>query len=430
MRTTGRAGRATVWLGGLAFAAGLMAAPSAGLAADPKTYEVLNLFGDAYDRVRRAYVDEVADDKLVESAINGLLKALDPNSTFLTIESYEALQQRGGRTYDGLGLEITMSQGVAQVIAPLDGGPAARMGLLPGDLIIEVDRTPVYGMTLTEAVDTLHGAPGSLVDLIIYREGEDPFLVTLERESVEEPGLRYLGRGGEGYVRIPIFTDDTPGEFTDAVAAMQQGLDGGLRGIVLDLRNTPGGSVEAALALVDALLTGGEVATMRGRDESISNVFSAGPGDVLDGGPVVVLVDGGTAGAAEVAAGALHDRNRAMLLGTKTFGMGSAQSLVQMGDFGYVRLTTAYYYTPSGAAIEGSGISPEVIVEPSRLVLEEERFPRRREASLRGALDNPNDAGNDEVIVAAADELDPADYQLARAFELLHALALVSEARN
>ena len=427
---TGRGVRhAAVWLGGLAFAAGLLAVPSGGIAADPKTYEVLSLFGDAYDRVRRAYVDEVADDKLIEAAINGLLSALDPNSTFLTTASYEALQQRGGRTYDGLGLEITMSQGVAEVVAPLDFGPAARMGLLPGDLIIEVDRTPIYGMTLSEAIETLQGSAGSLADLIVYREGADPFLVTLERQSIDAPHLRYVVRGSEGYIRVPLFTDQTATELREALAAMQEEADGRLRGIVLDLRNTPGGSVEAALAVVDEFLTGGEVATTRGRNQTIAEVFSAGPGDVLDGRPIVVLVDGGTAGAAEVAAGALHDRKRAMLLGTRTFGMGSAQSLVQMGNYGYVRLTTAYYHTPSGGAIEGSGITPEVVVEPSRFVLQEERFPRRREASLRGALDNPNADGGEEVI-AAADDLDPEDYQLARGFELLHALALVSEGRN
>ena len=392
---------------------------------DTKTYGLLNLFGDTYDRVKRSYVEAVPDDRLVRAAINGLLAALDPESTFLTPADYKALQEHRGRVYDGLGLMITMQDGEARVIAPLDNTPAARMGLRPGDLIVDISGTPVFGMTLVETVAQLQGAPGTAVDLIIVRQGVDPFLVTLNRETVPEPKLGYRLVGGEGYVRVPLFTDATPTELTAAVDKMRAQAGNGFEGIVLDLRETPGGPIDAALKVADAFIETGKMAETRGRNGADVRAFAATAGDILKGLPVVVVVDGGTASVAEVVAAALQDRNRAIIVGTKTFGKGSVQTLVPMGDAGFVQLTTATYFSPSGKSIS-DGVVPGTVVEQARVVLPDTRFPRRTEATLKGALDVP--AGG-PAGTAAVERVDPNDYQLTGAFDLLHALALVYQGR-
>lgn len=418
------------WSPSLAVAAAVAAASVIGSPAfaqgTPNTYEQLNLFGDAYDRVRRAYVEEVADEKLMHAAINGLLAALDPHSTFLSAEEYDAMMSSTGHGYDGLGMEITMSQGVAQVVAPLDNSPAAAAGLRPGDLIVDINRTPIYGMTLTEAVSAFHGDPGTQVDMLIVREGEDAFITTAERALIAEPVVQSRVRGNEGYLRIPLFTSATPDAVVAALAGLAEQIGDNFGGLVIDLRNTPGGSIDAGIEVADLFLPGGEIATIRGRDDQIAEVFTAGAGDLLDGGPIVLLADRGTAGAAELVAGAFKDHNRAIVLGMQTFGMGSRQSIVPLGDAGFVQLTTGYFYTPSGAAIDGVGIAPEVEVEPSRVVVQESRFPRRTEAVLRGALDVPDEDAAAEVAELSVED----DYQLARAFDMLHALALLDQAGN
>jgi carboxyl-terminal processing protease len=392
------------------------------LAADARTYTQLNLFGDAYDRVRRAYVEPVADEFLIRSAINGLLAALDPDSMFLTPQAYRDQLANKVRVYDGLGLEITMSEGVARVVAPIDGGPAALLGLRTDDRIVDINGTPVYGMNLTEAIQALQGQPGTKADLVIVRQGNDPFRLAVTRQSVPEPQVTMRSRGNEGYVRIPYFTPSVLAQVTKAVGDLQARHGASFEGVVLDLRNTPGGSHEAALAVADAFLGEGPMMSIRGRTEGDSKTFNATPGDILNGKPMVVLVDGGTAGAAEILVGALKDRGRAIALGLTTFKRGSAQTLVQMGEFGYVQLTTGYYVTPKGASIQEVGIVPQTIVEPARVILPEDRFPRRTEANLRGALDVPA-----ERPVAKQTEAGETDYQLARAFDLLHALALVNQ---
>ncbi len=392
------------------------------LAADARTYTQLNLFGDAYDRVRRAYVEQIPDEFLVRSAINGLLAALDPDSVFLTPQAYQDLLANKVRVYDGLGLEITMSEGVARVVAPIDGGPAAVAGLRTDDLIVDINGTPVFGMNLTETIQALQGAPGTTADLVIVRQGTDAFRRAVTREAVAEPKVAARARGNGGYIRIPYFTPGVLAQLTTAVTDLQKQLGANFEGVVLDLRNTPGGSQEAALQVADAFLTEGLMMSIQGRAEGDSKTFNATPGDILKGAPLVVLVDGGTAGAAEIVAGALKDRGRAITIGMTTFKRGSAQSLVQMGELGYVQLTTGYYVTPKGASIQTDGVVPGTVVEPARVILPEDRFPRRTEATLRGALDIP--AGGPAGVQAEAAEV---DYQLARAFDLLHALALVNQ---
>ena len=392
------------------------------LAADAKTYSQLNLFGDAYDRVRRAYVEKVPDEFLVRSAINGLLAALDPESMFLTPQEYKDLAENKVRAYDGLGLELTMSEGVARVIAPIDGGPAALAGLRTDDLIVDVSGTPVFGLTLAETIEIMQGQPGTKVDLVVVRQGQDPFRLALTRVSVPEPAVTWRTRGNEAYIRIPYFTPTVVAQVTKAVQELNTKLGDKLEGVILDVRGTPGGSYEAAIALADAFLGEGPIVSIKGRAEGDSKTFNAAPGDILSGAPMVVVIDGGTAGPAEIFAGALKDRTRAIALGTTTFKKGSAQSVVQMGELGYVQLTTGFYLTPGGHSIQTEGIVPETVVEPAKVILPEDRFPRRTEANLRGALDIPAGGMTTQEIEAA--EL---DYQLARAFDLLHALALVRQ---
>lgn len=392
--------------------------------AEPTAYEQLNLFGDAYDRVRRAYVEEIADDVVIRAAINGLLAALDPNSMLLSADQYNAMTT-SKRDFDGLGIEITMSQGVAQVIAPLDDSPAAAAGLRPGDLIVDVNRTPIYGMTLPEAVAALRGDPGTSLDLLIVREGEDAFITTAELAAVAAPTVRSRLRGREGYLRIPFFDDGTAAAVTAAVESLVADAGGNLGGLVIDLRNTPGGSIDAGVAVADLFLQSGEIASVRGRNDQITEVFTAGAGEILAGLPIVLLADRGTAGAAEILTGALKDHARAIVVGTPTFGMGSRQTVVPMGGAGFVQLTTGYFFTPSGASIHGEGVAPEVEVVPSRVVVQESRFPRRTEATLRGALDVPDENAADVAELSIED-----DYQLARALDLLHAMSLADQAAD
>lgn len=412
---------------GVAVAVGLCFGAQLAHGVDTKTYGLLNLFGDTYDRVKRSYVEAVPDEKLVRAALNGLLAALDPESTFLTPSDYKALQEHRGHVYDSLGLVITMQDGEARVIAPLDNTPAARAGLQPGDLIVDISGTPVFGMTLTETIQSLQGAPGSTVDLILVRPGVDPFLVTLTRETVAEPKLTYRLVGGEGYVRIPMFTDTTPAELAAAIDKMRGQAGVNFEGVVLDLRDTPGGPLDAALKVADAFIETGKMVETRGRGDADVKAYTATAGDILKGLPVVVVVDGGTASVAEVVTAALQDRNRGIVVGSKTFGKGSVQTLVPMGDAGYVQLTTATYFTPAGKSIN-EGVLPGTLVEQARLVLPQSQFPRRTEATLKGALDIP--AGGPGGGTAPVERTDPNDYQLTRAFDLLHALSVVHQGRT
>ena len=417
--------RSTLTAGVAALA--LLATPSFGQAADPKTYEVLNLFGDAFDRVRSAYVEEVADEALIGAAIDGMLAALDPLSRFYTPEQYAALQTQTIRTYDGLGLAVTMDGGVAMIIAAIDGGPGDRLGLMPGDLIVEINTTPVFGMTLDQTIADLIGTPGTMVDLTMVRPGSDPFLASMVQESVAVPEISFSTQDTTGYVRVPLFTDTSAADVSNAIAAIRQDLGDGLEGLVLDLRNNPGGAFDQAVEIADLFMDGGDIVTSRGNSDEDTQDWVADAGDLLDGLPIVLLVNGGSAAAAEVVAGAFKSSSRAILLGENTFGKGSAQTIVPMGDFGFVQLTTSHYYTPSGVSIDDAGIAPEIVVEPSLVILQTRNFPRRTEADLRGALDVPEEGGDEVAEEEVAIDDETPDYQLVRAFDLLHALALLNQ---
>ena len=413
------------WVVGAAFATAIGAtAVSAQTATDPEIYRQLNFFGDAYDRVRRAYVDEVADEDLIRAALNGLLGSLDPYSTFFTPTEYEEMMAGTTRPYDGLGLELTMSEGVAQVVAAIDGSPAARAGLRSKDLIVDINQSPIWGMTLNEAAAAMHGEPGTTVDLLIVRNDTEVFIASMQRESVPEPAVTSRLRGTGGYIRVPLVAAGTAEAVAAAIGGFTERLGDRLDGVVLDLRDTPSRDVQASLAVADLFIDGGDLGSIRGRDGEVVEAYSATPGDLLNGLPLIVLVGTGTAGGAELLVGAAKDSGRGILLGTATFGDGRSQTIVPVGEVGYVQLTTGYYYTPSGGQIEATGVGPEIPVEPSRVVANEPQFPRRTEASLRGALDNPT--GEVEVATIGAEE----DYQLARAFDLLQALALLRQSAN
>lgn len=390
-------------------------------------YEQLNLFGDAFDRVRRSYVEEVSDKKLVTSAINGLLADLDPHSMFLTAEEYENKKNSPLSNFAGLGLQITMSQGVAQVVAPLDNSPAAVAGLRPGDLIVDVNRTPIYGMTLNQAMAEIKGGPpGSKVELLIIREGEDPFTAIAKREDIETPAVTWSIRQTEGYIRIPLFLDSTTEQIKQAVSDIKASIGESFGGLIIDLRNTPGGSIQAGIEVADLFLHDGEIVSVRNNNGDIAETFTTNLNDLLDGKPIVLLADRGTAGAAEIVTGAIKDNNRGVVVGSNTFGLGSRQKIIPVDDDGYVQITVGYFYSPSGYTIEGLGIEPEVNIEPSRVIIQESRFPRRREATLRGALD----VGDDEEQTALSNISVENDYQLSRAFDLLRALSLLDQTDN
>lgn len=389
----------------------------------PNNYEQLNLFGDAYERVKRSYVEEVSDEKLVKAAINGLLASLDPLSNFLTTDEFQYLNNFPLKKYEGLGIELTISQGVPQVVSALDNSPAESLGLLPGDLIIDVNRTPVYGMTLNQALEEIHGEAGTAIELLIVRKGQEPFTVSSTRETISKPTVSSRVRGIEGYLRIPLFTEETPLEIKAAINELSNKIGDDFGGLVIDLRNTPGGKIESGIEVADLFLSQGEITTVRGRNDVVSETFNSNSNDLLNGKPIVIITNRGTAGAAEIMVGALKDHDRAIIIGTKTFGLGSRQKIVPIGEAGFVQITVGHFYSPSGEKIDGQGITPGIEVVPSKVIVEEERFDRRREATLKGALDVPNEAQLIEEELLIDD-----DYQLSRALDLLHALVLLGQA--
>jgi carboxyl-terminal processing protease len=412
------------------------------------TYRQLNLFGEVFERVRSDYVEEVQDRKLIEDAINGMLTALDPHSSYMNARTYRDMQVQTRGEFGGLGIEVTMENGLVKVVSPIDDTPAFRAGLKPGDLISHLDGEQVMGLTLQEAVDKMRGPVNSAIKLTVRRGNQEPFDLTLTRAKITIQSVRSRTEGDLGYVRITSFTEQTDLGVRNAVQKIRDQLGSKLAGVVLDLRNNPGGLLDQAVSVSDDFLDKGEIVSTRGRRSDDAQRFNAKPGDILNGLPMVVIVNGGSASASEIVAGALQDHRRAILLGTKTFGKGSVQTIIPLGGQGAIRLTTARYYTPSGRSIQAQGIEPDIVVEPARI--EKVDQPRgRREADLRGALRNdqrqqqggqpaqppgaqpaapptqqgPSPEGEVEPLTIDS----PGDYQLARAFDLLRGLALYNK---
>jgi carboxyl-terminal processing protease len=406
------------------------------------TYRQLNLFGEVFERVRSDYVEETQDRKLIEDAINGMLTALDPHSSYMNARTYRDMQVQTRGEFGGLGIEVTMENGLVKVVSPIDDTPAFRAGLKPGDLISHLDGEQVMGLTLQDAVDKMRGPINSAIKLTVRRGNQEPFDITLTRAVIKIQSVRSRTEGDLGYIRVTSFTEQTDLGVRNAVQKIREQLGSKLSGIVLDLRNNPGGLLDQAVAVSDEFLDKGEIVSTRGRRSDDAQRFNAKPGDILSNLPMVVIVNGGSASASEIVAGALQDHRRAILLGTKTFGKGSVQTIIPLGGQGAIRLTTARYFTPSGRSIQAQGIEPDILVEPARI--EKVDQPRgRREADLRGALRNdqqrqgqpgtqppgaqpptPQNAPTPEGEVEPLTIDSPADYQLARAFDLLRGLAL------
>ena len=402
----------------------IMSSPSNSQTSRDQVYEDLSLFGEVFESIRDNYVEPVDDKELIHSAINGMLTSLDPHSSFLTADDFDQMQERTKGEFGGLGIEITMEDGFVKVVSPIDDTPAARAGIISGDLIIGIDGQNVLGMTLTEAVDLMRGKIGSEITVTIKRGEIAPFDVTLKRDVIKMRSVRSDSYGHVGYIRITNFTEQTTPGLLKAMTDLREEHGKKLIGVVLDLRNNPGGLLSEAISVTDAFLDQGEIVSTRGRNESSASRYFAREGDISNGMPIVVLINSGSASASEIVAGALKDHDRALIMGTRSFGKGSVQSIVPIGRDAAMRITTARYYTPSGVSIQGTGITPDIIVELA--IVENIDDGAFREEDLKGSLENQDatELPSDEELADDADDDEEGikDYQLARAVDLLNGL--------
>ncbi|MBT4880435.1 MAG: S41 family peptidase [Alphaproteobacteria bacterium] len=350
-----------------------------------EVYKQLNLFGDVFARVKEFYVEKVPDDKLVEKALNGMLTSLDPHSSYMSEKEFKELKDMAKGEFGGLGIEVTMEHGVIKIISPIEDAPAYKAGLMSGDYIVEVDDTPIVGQSLNEAVEKMRGKPGEPVNLKIVREGEKPFDVKVVREIIKVRPVRWRIEDNIGYIRITTLLNENAGKnLLTAVKEIKSKLGDKLEGFILDLRNNAGGLLEQALEVSDLFLDQKEIVSTKGRDGKNTKRFMSRAGDVAKDIPIVVLINSGSASASEIVAGALRDQNRALLLGIRSFGKGSVQTVMPIKGKGAIRLTTDLYYTPSGVSIQAEGITPDVVVEQSTVeVIEKDHF---REEKIPGAL--------------------------------------------
>jgi len=372
-------------------ASGAWQALDAAGAANTETYRQLNLFGDVYDRVLSDYVEVPNQEKLIDAAINGMLTSLDPHSSYMNAKRFQDMQVQTRGEFGGLGIEVTMENGVIKVVAPIDDTPAANAGILANDLITHIDGEQVRGLTLNEAVDKMRGRVNTKIKLTILRPGRtDPFDVTLTRAVIRINPVKSNVEGGDvGYIRISSFNEQTQPGLEKAIDKLKSELGDKLKGYVIDLRNNPGGLLDQAISVSDTFLNSGEIVSTRGRHASETQRFSAQSGDMANGKKIVVLINGGSASASEIVAGALQDQERATVIGTRSFGKGSVQTIIPLGGQGALRLTTARYYTPSGRSIQAEGITPDIrITEDVPPELKGQDMLDRGEASLRGHLKN------------------------------------------
>lgn len=410
-------------------------------AVNDSVYEQLELFGDIFERVRGEYVEEVDDKALIEAAIDGMLRSLDPHSSFLSVDDAEDMRIRTRGEFGGLGIEVTQEDGWVKVVSPIDDTPADEAGVEAGDFITHVDGESLLGLTLDEAVDIMRGPVGSEIVITVAREGEpEPFDITIIRDTIKLTAVRVRTEGDTVVVRVTTFNEKTFINLKDGLEDAIGELGGleNINGVVLDLRNNPGGLLDQSIRVSDAFLEAGEIVSTRGRHPKDSDRFNATPGDLIDGKPLVVLINGGSASASEIVSGALKDHRRAIIVGTKSFGKGSVQSVIPLRGESAMRLTTARYYTPSGRSIQALGVSPDIIVEQPRVARNEEAEDDtgslRSEADLRGSLNNDS-LSEDEIkqieddaeMAKASAELRKEDYQLAYAIDLLRGLSALNK---
>lgn len=430
----------------------IVAAPVITYAAKSDTLQLLDLFGEVFERVRSDYVEEVKDSDLVEAAINGMLTSLDPHSGYMNEKAFKEMQVQTKGEFGGLGIEVTMDNGLVKVVSPIDDTPAAKAGIQPGDYISYINDDAVLGLSLSEAVEKMRGPVDSKVKLTILRENTpEPIELTLTRAEIKIRSARAEAMGDVAYLRVTSFNEQTTDLMRDGFKKVKKDIPN-LRGVLLDLRNNPGGLLDQAVSVSDAFLKQGEVVSTRERDPNKTKRYNAHAGDELvdDNVPVVVLVNGGSASASEIVSGALQDHKRAIILGTKTFGKGSVQTVIPLTGHGAMRLTTARYYTPSGRSIQAKGIEPDILVQPAKIEPIKGNDKMRSEADLRKRLENlqekkekekPKDKDKDKDKKTGADPkaddksdkklpgVDAAaeDFQLQRALDLLHAVNVYNQ---
>ncbi len=409
-------------------------------------YHYLNIFSETFKRAKTDYVEEVPDQKLIEYAINGMLSSLDPHSSYLNEEMFKEMQEQTKGEFGGLGIEVTMDNGWIKVISPIDDTPAYKAGIKAGDYITHIDGTAVLGQTLTEAVDKMRGPVKTKVKLTIRRKGQDAFDVTLERAVVKIRSVRSEDKGNVGYIRISSFSETTTDDVKKAVEKAQKKHKDNLAGFVLDLRNNPGGLLDQAVSVTDLFLDEGEIVSTRPRRPEEIQRYSATKGDIIKDIPIVVLINEGSASAAEIVAGALQDHKRAVVVGTRSFGKGSVQTVIPVSSgIGAIRLTTARYYTPSGRSIQAKGIEPDIVIPPAHVEYYAGRFDDFAEASLPNALAKQDEDKKDAAKNKDKKDKKPAkgkkekepdpfdekkeekkieDYQLDRAIDIVRAMGI------
>jgi carboxyl-terminal processing protease len=403
-----------------------------------ETYEYLDLFGQIFDRVRSKYVDDVTDEELIEKAIDGMLTGLDPHSGYMDQDVWEEMQMDTRGKFGGLGIEITMEEGFIKVISPIEDTPAFEAGVLAGDFIIQIDSTPVFGLTLSEAVDLMRGDKGEPITITISRDGKEPFEINILRDIIKIQSVKYETIKNIGYLRITSFTEQTESGLIKSIKSIKKELNNEQVGFILDVRSNPGGLLSQSVKVSDIFLERGEIVSTRGRDKSDIERYRAKKGDLIDGKPLIVLINGGSASASEIVAGALQDHKRAIIVGTQSFGKGSVQTIIPFRKSNSnkitagIRLTTARYYTPSGESIQGKGIKPDIIIEQG--IFESKEYKTLSEADLKDSLDDG--LNNSEITINKENKKNiennsedrlKNDYQLARAINLIHGIDIYKQ---
>ncbi len=421
----------------LALTHGVLAERDARHAGAGLPLDMVRTLSEVFGKIKANYVDEVDDKTLLENAIRGMVTGLDPHSSYLDKKSFDELRVGTTGEFGGLGIVVGMEDGFVKVISPIDDTPAQRAGVQAGDLIIRLDDTPVKGLTLDEAVNIMRGKPGTKITLTIVREGEEkPLKITITRDKIRVKSVKSrVLEDGYDYIRISQFQERTASDLRKAILKLRKENGGQLKGLVLDLRNNPGGLLDSAVAVSDIFLDRGVIVSVKGRTEDNKLVRSAKPGDLIDGAPIVVLVNAGSASASEIVAGALQDHRRAIIMGKRTFGKGSVQTVIPLGNNTALKLTTARYYTPSGRSIQAEGIEPDIVLDDLKIQAKEDGFKPLTEADLSGHLENPNgkngkkDGKAKKGKTVDGKKLATEDYPVYEALILLKALNLL-EARK
>ena len=409
----------------------ILAPKSYGSSSDEEKYKYLDLFGQVFDRVRSSYVEEVTDQELIEKAIDGMLSGLDPHSGFMNEEVFQEMQMDTEGKFGGLGIEITMEEGFVKVIAPIEDTPAYEAGVLAGDYIIQIDETPVFGLTLNEAVELMRGKKGEPIVITISRANTEPFEIEIIRDYIKIRSVKSEVLNNIGYLRITSFNEQTESGLLDAIKKIEK--ENQIKGYVLDVRSNPGGLLTQAVKVTDIFLERGEIVSTRGRDKKDIRRYRAKKSDRTNGKPLVVIIDGGSASASEIVAGALQDHKRAIIIGTQSFGKGSVQTIIPFqvsnsDNLTGIRLTTARYYTPSGESIQGKGIVPDIIIEQGEF--ESFNYKRFSESDLKDSLDKNNEEeleDNEDNELSEFEKRLELDYQLRRAFDLVQGVSLFNE---